>query len=659
MPHRGLAASIVQVDGSGWLPLVAGIVLAGCQSAQAGGPTPVSSFDARDRTDPDASGDPNSLSPQTGLPPRTGPTRRVDPIDTIDLTEAALVASGYERLRARQRAREELERWVGPLVRSLSAVSDDRARGAQLLTALHRKGGLLGRYDMRATTLKDVLQRRSYNCVSASVLYNLVAERLGLAVGAQLLPTHARTLLSANRGDRLERIVVETTSANGFAPSVEEEQAILAQVAAGRSSTGRSLVSDEGAVVSSRVLVSTIYVNRASIAQERGDYERAERLFARGEELVADGDMARLLREQRVALLSQLAADDLMSEDESRFARAYRTLLEAGRLAPRDPEIQTVLQHNLRAAAERIVSDRADRRGEDAVWAAVEEASSLLSAEHRRGLRAFAWSEVGRLRVEAEHYARALEAYDRGLALSSEVSTTDDPLFMTLIKNRVATLRLSAFRAAKRGNYQGGWAFLNQAQQTRGLPSDDAERLAEDARRVVHLAAGHEIDARDFDAALRIYRAGRSRFPNDQAAAHNLIAVLEQRIGGLADADRCDAAEPYLEELDSVDQGSAFARGTRVRCLMGQAQKRLEAKDFAAARALIERAMRIKPKDPALRRNLAVALLRWVRSLAAERSCSRAQKLGAEVNALSVPDVGRKAVRAALRPCRRSAAGRR
>ena len=576
----------------------------------------------------------------------------------VDLTEAALLASGYERPRVRQRARETLERWVGPLVRSLSQAGNERVRAEHLLVALHRKGGLLGRYDMRATTLKDILENRRYNCVSASVLYNLVAHRAGLAVGAQLLPTHARSLLLAQQDDRLERIVIETTSENGFAPSPEEEEAILAQVAAARSPGGRSLVSDEGAVVSSRVLVSTIYVNRASIAQEQGNYELAERLFARGEAFVANEQMGRLLREQRVALLSQLAADDLMSNDDARFPRAYRTLLAAGRLGPTDSEIQAVLQHNLRAAAERVVSERADRRGEAQVWPAVEEASALLAPLHQKGLYAFAWSEVGRLRVEAERYRAAVEAYDRGIHLTVDVP--DDPLAATLIKNRIAALRLAAFRAAKRGRYKQGWALIERAAATQGIARADMRRLEEDARRVVHLAAGHHIDNRDFGAAFRVYQVGLERFPDDETARHNLVAVLERRIGALTDKDGdCVRAEPHLKKLEATDPKSAFVRGTWIRCWLGRAQRRLKLRDFEGARALIERAMVLEPRDPTLRRNLAVALASWIRFVAERGSCSRAHELAAELEGLSIPNVGGPTVRTALSRCRSGLTGRR
>lgn len=605
--------------------MLAGTLVLGCWSAQAGGAAP---FPA---------------------PAHAG--------GSPDLTDAALLASGYEESRARQRARETLERWIGPLVRTLPSVRADRARAEQLLVALHRKGGPLGRYDMRATTLKDILQSRRYNCVSASVLYNLIAHRVGLAVGAQLLPTHARSLLSAQREGRLERVVIETTSEAGFDPSPEEEAAILDQVAAARSGGGRALVSEDGVVVSSRVLVGTIYVNRASIAQERGDYELAERLFARGEVFVADRRMGRLLREQRIALLSQLAADDLLSDDEARFARAYQTLLAAGRLGPGDPEIRAVLQHNLRAAAERIVSEAADSRGESAVWAAVEEVAGHLAREHQEGLRAFAWSEVGRRRVATEHYEGAVEAYDRGLRLCAGIA--DEPLVHTLVNNRIATLRLAAFRVAKRGNYVRGWALLARAAETAGSTEHDTRRLEEDAERVIHLAAGYYIDAGAFDAALRAYRAGLERFPGDEAARHNLVAVLERRVGGLVDASGCQRAERHLRELESVAPESTFARGIRIRCLLERARERLRAGDHERARALIEQARVLEPDDAPLRRNLAVALASWVRALARTGACARAREVAAELEGLSVPDVGPRTVRAALATCGGRGAGRR
>src|SRR5688572_15172889 len=128
-----------------------------------------------------------------------------------DLTDAALIASGFETQTSLREARAEFERLVGPIAERLKTVPSEQERARILLELLHAKGGPLGgKYDARATTLRDVLDRRSFNCVSSAVVYNVVAQRVGLNSAAQLLPTHARTLLSIQEPDRLRTIVIET-----------------------------------------------------------------------------------------------------------------------------------------------------------------------------------------------------------------------------------------------------------------------------------------------------------------------------------------------------------------------------------------------------------------------------------------------------------------
>ena len=562
-----------------------------------------------------------------------------------DMVDAALSASGYTSASARRRARAEFERYAGPLVDDLGRVSSPAVQAELLLKALHRKGGLFGRYDPRATTLRDILERRAFNCVSASVVYNLIAHRLSLPVAAQLLPSHARSMLSLERQGRLVSVVVETTSAQGFDPDPEQQASILASVSNVGDGRGRALVSEQGAIVDTNVLIGTIYVNRASIAQEGGRLERAEQLFASGQAHAREPSMQRVLIDQRAALLSQLAADDITAGTPSRCARALRTLTAAVRLAPSNPEIVETLQHNLRAVSERIISHQADADDAEAVKATLAEVRSLVSLPSvRAGIQAFAMTRLAGLRMKVKDYEGAIRYLDRGLA--EPLTDDDEALRRTMQSNLASALRAAAMRLADYGDYAGSRRYLKRVTL---LPLDASTKrnMQTDDRRILQLIGNRKIDERDYLGAAKVYREGLKRFPGDDTLRHNLLVALERLALPFVDRGHCEGAEPYIAEIRRVDRAAAFPAQAKLRCLLNQAQSRLSAGDYAEAVRLIRTA---DTAQEAVRHNLSVALLRWTAALARAGRCGEAKRRAREAGAL--PNSRPNQVQAALGNCR-------
>lgn len=75
---------------------------------------------------------------------------------------------------------------------------------------LHAKW--LRKYVREATTLLDIKHRKEFNCVSATILYNLTCDELGLNTMAFETPTHVYTIFSNFGHD----IMVENTTSLGF-----------------------------------------------------------------------------------------------------------------------------------------------------------------------------------------------------------------------------------------------------------------------------------------------------------------------------------------------------------------------------------------------------------------------------------------------------------
>jgi tetratricopeptide (TPR) repeat protein len=600
-----------------------------------------------------------ATSEKSGHPPQETPAASADPtigdklaenvrkndLGEFDLVDAALIASGFESSPALKSARSRFEGIVAPIVDRLKSVKDPREKGRLLLATLHQKGGLFGEYDARATTLDDVLERRRYNCVSSAVVYNLLAERLELKASAQLLPTHARTMLELKK-----RLIVETTSPDGYDPDPKLEATILAQVGGSLTDGGRALVPDRGSIVSTLVLIGTIYVNRASIVQESGDLEGAEKLFARGEAFAGTPSMKRVLRDQRAALLSQLGADDVISEDPSRLLRAYRSLKAAVALDPADGTIRAAVFQNLRAAVERLIHENAQKGDEDALLKLASEAASTgMEPAERSGLRAFALSEIARLRIDKQNFDGAVEAIE--LALKEQLPTHDASLKKALEQNRISALRLAALTAAKKGDYPRSMQLIERIRSVPGLSEEQRSEADHDRLHVIHLVGSKRIDDSDYKGAAEVYREGVRFYPSDSTSRHNLVAVLEHLALPLVSRAMCSEADVYLEEIKVVDPSSPFPSTARVRCLMERAKERLEASDFAEAVSLIRAARDTNPQEPAILSNLAVALLKWTSSLSQSGSCARAASIAKEIKTLATASVTPNDVKRALGPC--------
>ncbi len=141
---------------------------------------------------------------------------------------------------------------------------------------------LYDEYRLEATTLLDIVERRRYNCVSSTILYNMVCSDMGWPTQAFETPTHVYSIFH----DFDDQVIVENTHPMGFnimqnldvysrylAQFYPENQAYkigLDQLYAHENRNGRTIDNTE--------LLGLLAYNQAYFAAERGDYERAYEL---------------------------------------------------------------------------------------------------------------------------------------------------------------------------------------------------------------------------------------------------------------------------------------------------------------------------------------------------------------------------------------------
>ena len=140
----------------------------------------------------------------------------------FDLLRAALIAEGIrdpERIRAYDARLDAL------VARVLTAAQTEGDTTPQALTrslfeAMHREI-LTGGYSLYCTELSNVMNTGSFNCVSATVLFNILAEKAGLDARGLEMPGHALSMVKFAGGVAMK---IETTAPNWFNLQTDRER---------------------------------------------------------------------------------------------------------------------------------------------------------------------------------------------------------------------------------------------------------------------------------------------------------------------------------------------------------------------------------------------------------------------------------------------------
>jgi len=198
-------------------------------------------------------------------------------LDDFSRIEAAFIISGAENSTKLNQGMD----WYNSLledIRQKNLIGFDKIPSAEKLF-LYLHTSWLKDYKERATTLFDILDRKVYNCVAATVLYNLICDEVGLSTEAFETPTHVYTIFR----DVTEQVMVENTSSMGFNimknldrysqyllqyyPQNEALKIGLDRIFAYEHANGRKIDNTE--------LLGLICYNLAIFNSEKGNYKKA------------------------------------------------------------------------------------------------------------------------------------------------------------------------------------------------------------------------------------------------------------------------------------------------------------------------------------------------------------------------------------------------
>ncbi|HJL40513.1 MAG TPA: hypothetical protein RMG48_04355 [Myxococcales bacterium LLY-WYZ-16_1] len=497
------------------------------------------------------------------------------------LLEEALAASDAGKLRTAyrtwQRRLEDLKR-LSP-----------EARAHALLQRLHQ--GPLERYQADATTLAQVFEHGRFNCVSSALLYNLLAMDLGLEVRAELMPTHARSLVRIGT----EWKVVETTSRQGFAPGRARSADILRRVVGRAGSRTRSLVEGTGERHPTRALVAIMYVNLGIFAQQSEQPSRAEALFARAESIAATPRMRQVLVDQRAVLLGQMA---VQAFEDGHLSKAVALLRRALELDEAEPDVKRTLRANLAAFMQRRIRRDAARISPAAL------VRHLRGGTYTRGLdgadaarvQAFGWSEVAHRHAEQEHWVEAFSAYDAAWAHRGALGPERRQLLWT---NRSKARKAAAVTLAQRGELQRALRWASTPTERKKLHEvhvDHAVRTADEA---------------NVDQSTRACLAAH---PESQFCRENRVAWLQRQLSAALRAGPCTGGREFEKEMSTLVPEDRFSVQSRVDCWSRRAERAFRRDRFERAARAFAEAFVLVPNDARLRDNLRIAFRAWARS---------------------------------------------
>lgn len=181
-------------------------------------------------------------------------------LDDHSLMEAALIACGVQHRKQLQSYLKKFDSLLDQLYREdepkISSTDSPPIARAQIVFEFMHHHILTGEYSIDCTDLKNTLDSGRYNCVSASVLFNCLAERVGLATCGLETTGHAMSRLTWDGGS----LDIETTYPRWFQLIDDpDKRAELVAKAIGRPCDGMDVRIRR---VSPTGLVAMIYYNR-------------------------------------------------------------------------------------------------------------------------------------------------------------------------------------------------------------------------------------------------------------------------------------------------------------------------------------------------------------------------------------------------------------
>ena len=198
-------------------------------------------------------------------------------LDDHSKIEAAFILSGVTDPDSLQQCLDWYEN-ILEKIKSFSFDINDPLGSAQTVF-IYLHNSWLNEYALESTTLADIVRNKEYNCVAATILYNLICEDMGWTCEAFETPTHVYTILKNFQ----QKIIVENTNHMGFniMKNLQAYSKYLAQYYPHNEVLRIGLdrlyyhENKNGRVITNTELLGLLAYNRAYLARKNKDYKSA------------------------------------------------------------------------------------------------------------------------------------------------------------------------------------------------------------------------------------------------------------------------------------------------------------------------------------------------------------------------------------------------
>jgi len=449
-----------------------------------------------------------------------------DPVEATLLARAALIASGVPANRLATYERK-LKTVLDGIVAKVKSVPGTAARAEAALVELHTSG-VFKHYEEDATTLMDVLDEGTFNCVSSAVLYLLLLKDLGIQANGVDTPDHAFVIVDIDG----RKIDIETTNRHGFDPGSKKDFTDeFGRV------TGFSYVPPgeytKRELIGQKALVSLIASNRVVALEKKKDYPSSLRLGVEVNALRNDSKGKQLLLDRINNMMVQLQEkQDYINAD----ALANAAVATLGKLPELKEDLQTAT-YNLA-----VLYENSGRFTE-----ALEEISDIKS----QGLVNDKLLEVGR--VSLHNLVQVLLQQGDIAAARAAYDKWDSVLGTRLVKELdFQIVEAELVYAAQNKTFREALALLDKA-VANGFP--DKGRIEELVLYLYGKEANRIAATGDWLAAADIAGQGVKRVPGNaqltQAAVgfrKNYVVTIHNQFAQLFNTKQYEQARTLLLE---------------------------------------------------------------------------------------------------------------
>ena len=387
-------------------------------------------------------------------------------LSNYTLFDAFLIASDITKPSDFESYRAKLSDIRQKALQDIGQGGDAYQKAKALLLWLH--DNVLKKYDAGATLASDILDSGTYNCLSASVLYAVIANDLALDVKGVIVNDHAFCMLADPRGD----IDIETTIRYGFNPGTKEIQKL-------KKYTRYIYVPKKDYLhrrtVTALELIGAMYSNLVSVVENQEennepmiDYEKDLPKFKKGYYFDQD---SKVFGTNIEVCLNNLAIRYIDSKD---FEKAYSCISQGKKFDPDSEDFQTLEKKFYSARA--VIEVKAGNYEKGISY--MKTALVFYPADEKLNNNlAYCYAAWGNSYFEKHAFKNAAEIFEEGLKSVPK----DD----TLLQNARASYHNLALLEYKKENYRQAAGYADKGLEL--FPDDkdlsELKHAAEDALR--------------------------------------------------------------------------------------------------------------------------------------------------------------------------------